>query len=468
MKLKAILKGLSISFGACLILAGIFFVVFKQVKINEGLVEFMPANTGMFIEYDLNNKDLKNLQENNFRAKARLEAMFSQTSFFGDLSKYVTDNVERVALLTVLDEEQNWEKIWLVRANNIHQINALLPKDYYFSNLNSNTIAISTNHELLRELKSNKLNFNKFKKDNFLNLYLTPEYLKFLQTQNTLEYFLILNNLNLDLDKEVQVELKAEVDKVVFELTGSKNESRKITNFKKDGNDVLKFLNSDIGWLKVANANLENLYENFVKNYLNSDNQQELEEKFEFKFEDISQILNSNSGAIILDNSNNTLDQTNFVNLNNNSWVMVMNKNLNEEQINLIKKLAKKIVAYKYPRTISKTLADKTKSNQIVADADYFSFDKTENGIEYLFYKDFKLAIYTNENYFFLGNDLDLIKNVSNNSLENKLDFDFNKSYEASVINGQKFSFGVLRFFDKIIFGVEENSRVKVEGEIKY
>jgi hypothetical protein len=483
MKRKKILKALEISFGICLILAGIFFVVFKSVKINSSLIEFMPANAGIFIEYNLNNKDLKELQANNFRAKSRLEAMFSQMKFFGDLTKYLTDNVERVAILTLLDEEESWEKIWIVRAKNIHQINALLPADYYYSNLDSTTIAISKNHELLQTLRSNKISLNnKFKAGNFLNLYASAGYLNYLKQKNQPEFFLILNNINLDFEKEIYLGLKANKDKVDFNFNGSKNENRKITNFSKNNSEILKFLNNRSSWLKIASANLENLYSNFIKNYLNLEgnnppkvDKKEIEEKYEFKFQEIEEILNSNASVLLIENTENPLVLEDFENINKQNWTIIVENNLSENKIDLIKKIAKNIVAFKYPRIVQEVLADKTKSNQIIADADYFTFDKTELGIEYLFYKDFKFAIYATENYLFLGNNIKQIENVlaeetkwlQLGNVEPTKDFDFEKKYEAVVIDSKRFTFGALRFFDKMIFGIEESmSEIKIEGEI--
>ena len=134
------------------IIAGGIYIYSRNLREPGNLTSYMPRETELYIEFNLKDKNLEEFYANNFRAQARFEKLIQDSGFLGDLSKDLIEQASKISLL-VITENNEQHKVWLVAGDNIHKFHALLPTGYFESILNSKTIALSPDRDVLRKIR---------------------------------------------------------------------------------------------------------------------------------------------------------------------------------------------------------------------------------------------------------------------------------------------------------------------------
>ncbi len=165
-----------------LLLAGLTALYFylKKFKTTGDLTRYLPRQTGLYIEYNLKNKDLADFRQNNFRGGIRFEKLTLDSKFFGNLSPHLIKLANKISLL-IIKHNNKWQRVWLVNSDNIHKYHALVPVNYFESILDSKTIALSKSRDALKIIKKiepltehtadQRKILGKFSNKNFINIY---------------------------------------------------------------------------------------------------------------------------------------------------------------------------------------------------------------------------------------------------------------------------------------------------------
>ena len=136
-------------FALMLFASVVFFMVNKQNKTDQELINFAPKDSSIYLEFDwqtitasgLNNQ-IKN-EINNFVVKNEFPT--SLTNFSG---------LQKVGLVLVNNRKNNaLEKSWLVRAEKVKRAEAADLSGYYFSIINQNTAVVSQSLEAMRTVR---------------------------------------------------------------------------------------------------------------------------------------------------------------------------------------------------------------------------------------------------------------------------------------------------------------------------
>lgn len=458
---------------------GTFYFYLKNFKVSNDLTHYMPRETELYIEYNLTDKGLENFKANNFRGKVRWEKLISDSDFFGDLSKGLIQESNRIVLL-IINYQDEQHKAWLVNADNIHKFHALLPKGYYESILDSKTIVLSKNREVLKliqevgaltEHSSNQRDIlNKFSDDNFMNIYMSGSHAESLSTRSDPTYSLVLNNLDLDYNQPSFLGLSTNESKIIYNFYGTTNESKNYSTFKDV--ETRHRLVSDNVFLQYHVANTKDVYNEIISAWPKNKpaspvgRQQEWSEKYEFEFKDIEKILDS-PGVIFLANKSGQIDIDEILNFEKYNYALQVQTKIDQNKINEIKQVVKNILAFKYPSESIKKLPDGTESTELVADPERFNFSRRDEAlprlIEFIQEGTFKFVIASGKDYLIIGNSLNLIEDILSSESTEIACKTFTGN-ELAIINSNQLVQGLLSYADKAIINIEYN---KKEIELK-
>ena len=481
--------------------ASLFYIYLKNFKTPQNLTYYMPQETIFYAEFNLKDKNLPKVYENNPRIKNRIGKLIQESGFYGELSPYLIDQANKVALL-VVDYDNNWHKVWLVNSDNIHYLSALLPVDFYVSILNSRTIALSKNRDSLKLVKEvdplteytrqQKEVLNKFSFNNFINIYLAGSYLKFLSKKNDPAFNLILNNLNLDYDQPAFLGLGIKEGKMVYSffaktrLVSDRQNQKEVARqyLKGDDKNILKFFPVDDLFLIFISPNLKDVFGE-LERLITENQKEEWVQKYEFSWDEIESLLD-HPGAIFVQGKDAKVSSKKIFNLSQYNYGLMIKTDLDKEEalgkIERIKKVVKNILAFKHPVEKAKLLPDGSQSIELVADTDEFSFNKDGN-VEYYESQGFSFAMGCENGFLILGNSKNLVQQLLNIQLNNK---DEKAAYspvfwdgfekcqlpfgqEMAVINSDQLTRGLLSYIDQVIISVvQEKDEVKLEGCLRW
>ncbi|MBU4360920.1 hypothetical protein KKA66_03690, partial [Patescibacteria group bacterium] len=263
---------------------GVFYFYFKNIKVSKDIINYVPENTIFYAELDLQNQELQNFYAQNFRGKTRFELLLKNSNFFGKLSKYLIEKSNKISLVIVKDSEE-LNKIWIINANNIHELHALMPKGFNVSILNSKTIALAENKDALWLIKKtnepeeesepvpaselHKKIAKNFSNKNFLNIYLSGQYFQDKINSEDIIFPLILNNLNLDFNEPAFLNLKARENKIVYNFNALAQNKASFEKFNTVENlDNLVNLNDDEIFASFFISNLKDIFEFLFSEHL--------------------------------------------------------------------------------------------------------------------------------------------------------------------------------------------------------
>ncbi len=470
MKLKHKILYLSIII-VLLIAAGIFYIFSINSGPSKDLTKYLPSETVFFAEYNLQNKDLLKYTADN-KNQIRLNKLLNKSNFLGDLSSDLLAELDKLALV-IVDNYGQYEELWLMHSQNIHRLAALEPKEYFESNLDSNTIALATNRELFKMIKDqNPLDENafeqrkiisKFSADNFFNIYFSSKYLKHLSQTADLTYHLIFSPLNIDNTQPAFLGIKIADNQMAYEFSAQSLSTGSSNNFSADFQSELNKLNfNSANFFNFVSADLSAVLDGFTNSF-SKDEIQELEEKYEFAWKDLKNILD-NPGFIFTQAKSNLVNKQQLFDLQNYNYLIAVQTGLSSEEltakISQIKQVIKNILAYKYPSYITHRLPDGTPSTEIVADPEIFSFEKM-TGFEYLEFSAVNLAIGLQDNYLLLANNKDLMQNFLEftTPAENNFKCDLTGQNEIVVLNTQKIYQSFLSNLNQIIININHNKK---------
>ncbi len=473
---------------------GAFYFYLKNIKVSQDIINFVPENAIFYAELDLQNQELQNFNKQNFRGKTRFELLLKKSSFFGKLSKYLIEKSNKISLVIVDikdDPEYSGHKIWIINSNNIHELHALMPKNFNVSILNSNTIALSENKDALRLIKKINLSASEeenskqaiaselhkkiaknFSNDNFLNVYLNNQYLQNKINSSDLIFPLILNNLNLDFNESAFLNLKAENNKIIYNFNALSKDKTQILGSKKFNSteNLLQLvdLENKNNFAAFFMADLENVFD-----FLTLEQKEIWQKKYNLDWKKIKKILN-NSGIFIIEHKNNKIESRDVLNLQKYNYALIIPTDLETKKVieykEEIKQIIKNISAFKNPIEQIKKLLDNSKSIELIADPKSIKFI-SENDLEILDVENFNFAITMQDSNIILGNNKNLILeilNKQNGSTQEhgaNINCDLLTGSEALIMNTNKLTSGILSFVDKLILNFEQKGKkVKLEG----
>jgi len=478
---------------------GIFYFYLKNIKINQSIINYIPEQTIFYADFDLKNKELLDFYENNFRGKTRFELLLKNSNLFGELSKYLINKSNKISLLIVNYENNSEpleEKIWIISSNNIHELHALMPKDFNVSILNSKTIALSKSKTALRLIKKiddlqkstqtkalRKKISNNFSDKNFLNIYLSGKYLQNNSENSDTIFNLIFNpeysGLNLDFEQDSFLNLETDQNKIIYNFNSvAKDKSHPeysglgAKKFNKQ-EDLLQFTdlkNNEI-FATFFSPDLQNIFDSLINKSVSEEQKNIWIKKYNLDFENINKILN-NSGIFLMQNRNNKIDNEDLFNFDKYNYALIIKTNFNpeysgekiKEQKENIKQIIKNILAFKNPVEQEKILPDKTKSIELIANPESITFIQ-ENNLEILNIENFNFVITIYENYLILGNSKKLIQEILASEQTNFINCDFLTGNEALIMNTNKLTSGILSFIDKLIINFEQkNEKINLNG----
>lgn len=462
-----------------LLLALAFYIFSQKMSGSENLTMFMPRHTELYVEYNLKDKKLIEFGQTNFRGQTRWELLLKQAGFFGDLSPYLLREIDQLALLVVNTTPDAptgvYEKVWLIKADNIHRLSALLPAEYYYSNLNSKTIVITRSHALLKKVKpmdplteysvDQRRALSKFDQQNFFKVYLSGTYAKFLANRNDALYFFLLNNLNLDYDQPVAYGLTAVGNKISFNFWAASVASQKNKDFKATASSLLKFVNfkdKQAPWLTLAAADLKAILNQLKTNLLSADQLTAWQTKYGFSWSELEEILDT-AGVLVVENQHAQLANEAVLNTAQNNYVMVVATNFAAPRLkqtqDKIQQVIKNILAFKYPTSHKVRLPDGTSITEEVADPAVFKFE-TQAGVDFIQVKNFRWVMATQDNYLLLGNSKELLENILNNPTPaDNLNCPLLTAQETLWLNSQRLSTGLLSFIDQLIINLKQDKK---------
>ena len=468
----------SLAAGAVLV-----YIYSKKLNVPDKLSYYMPRETVLYAEFNLKDKKLNEFYKNNFRGAVRFKRMLKISKFYAVLSKDLISRVNKVVLM-IIPQDGKWHKVWLVQANNIYKLNALLPKNYYSSILNAKTLAVSKDRKILRrihqveplaELSKEQINIlNQFDKANFINIYLSGAYLKFLSERDDITYAFVLNNLDLNYAKPAYLGLVADNNKINYNFFALSNEEY---NFKKIGNFLPLIENKDL-FLSFYVSNLKQVFELVKDSIINDKNWKDWPQKYEFDWNEVENLLDAR-GVVFAKLKNNARVDTNdaFDLSKYNYGVLISLRQAQIEQkqilVEKIKKIVKNILAFKYPAKISKRLPDGSQSIELVADAQNFNFER-DGDVEFYENPTYHFAIGTKGGYLILGNNKKLIKQI----LGSITIFDrrgifrcaqTDKIGQMLLMNSKQLLSGVLSYVDQILINIDQSQKkLDLEGCLKW
>lgn len=480
-------KNILIIFFLILLLAGvgIFYFYLKNIKVNQDIISYVPENAIFYAELDLQNKELKNFYAQNFRGKTRLELLLKNSNFFGKLSKYLINKSNKISLV-IVEMENKLNKIWIINSDNIHELHALMPKGFNVSILNSKTIVLSENKDVLKLIKKineseekskpipvselHKKIAKNFSNKNFFNIYFNAQYFKNKINSDDVIFPLILNNLNLDFNEPAFLNLKAEQNKIVYNFNALAKEKTDIKKFNITENlgQLVNLENKDI-FATFFVSNLKDTFEFLTLDFLISEQKKVWEKKYNLDEKKIREITDY-SAIFLAQSRNDRLDNKDVLDLDKYNYAFILKTNNNTEKVNeykeYIKQLIKNIVAFKNPIEKIKKLPDDSESIELIADVNSIDF-VSENNLEILDTKNFNFVLTINENNLIFGNSKKLIEQIEQkSSMQSKEPTcEFLTGSEALIMNTNKLTSGVLSFADKLILNFEQKGKkINLQG----
>ena len=140
---------------------------------------------------------------------------------------------------------------------------AILPAGFFVVNLDSKTIALSKKRKVLSLIKKiehtnqqDKI-FKNFIDKNFMNIYLSGNYLEYLNSKSDPLFSLILNNLNLDHKQLAWANLKVIDNKMVYNFLSESLDKQNFKKFKNKDKEFLDNLVNQNDFIAFASANLK-------------------------------------------------------------------------------------------------------------------------------------------------------------------------------------------------------------------
>jgi len=459
------------------IVAGLYFYL-RNFRIRQDLANFMPSNALIYAEYNLQDKDFIKFNENNFRGQVRFNKLLTEAGMFGNLSKDIISEADKIVAMIVLDENGEQHKAWIIQSPNVHKFRALLPKDSFETLLNSKTLALSPSRDVLNSIQAidpltehtaqqNKI-LNKFSSNNFINIYLSGEYLKSLSESPDPSFALTLNNLELDTELPAFLGLQAQDNKIVYNFYASTLEKDEPESFKDTEN--LQILSLANGFLEFSTANIKYIYENLISN-IPVEKQEELTQKYEFEWSDLESLLDA-PGTIFINSPNGKVDAADILNLKKYNYALKIYTDLNEEELNefidKIKKSISLILAFQEPGLSTDKLPDGTPFTSLVAQPELFKFS-AEDGIESVASENYSFSLALQESNLVFGNSKDLVRQILSAEVSPNIDCEYFSGSETILINGQKLIFGLLSFVDSAIINTQQNKKeVELTGCLLY
>lgn len=459
------------------IAAGIVYFYLKNYKVPEKLTAYLPRATGFYAEFNLKDKNLTDFKANNLRGQARFEGLITKTKFFGELSNYLLQETEQVAVLK-FKEKDNWPVVWLVKSPNVKRLSALLPADYYSSILNNQTLAISKDRQSLKLLKEvspltehtkeQREILEKFSDNNFINIYLSSEYLEYLSSQPDPIYVLVLNNLKLDLNKPAFLGLKAANNYLVYDFQSKSSQENSQSSLDDEIKNILSNFTNENLFLTFLVPGLNDILMDWDKEIISAEKKQEWSKKYEFQWDEVEELLNIPT-IIFVQSKTPKIEKEEILTLDSYNYGLVLKTNWPAaemlKKIELIKKVVKNILAFKYPSEKIKRLPDGTKSTELVAEPKQFKFTK-ENNLDFIQVDNFHFALGYQNNYLIMGNNKELLKNVLENLSQaangnnipcpNEI---LSTGQELALINGRQLVEGLLSYVDETIIKIKQDGQ---------
>lgn len=449
---------------------GFFYVVSKKTKTNSNLMIFVPKETVLYLEYNLTDKNLMELDKDNFSSPGPWQKIWQKLKVVENWPRNFQNEIKKIGYAIVKDNNQE-KKIWLVEVNNVRRAHSFLPEGYADRILTAEVMALAKDKKELTLVESN--NFSKqseavteilenFSADNFLNVYLSPDYYKKYLTNQGLDF---LNKLNLT--RPIFLGLKVNNQQLVFDLDILTQE-KELSNFENDDKNIAPLNSFKDLFLVLKLADGQEILDLLTTSELL--NQQTISDDLKTIFRRpvvfFSQI------------KKNKIAFKNITQSESYNYGLAVKLLVNKpviEQVNLFKDALKKILAFRYPQEKTKKLPDGTKMTELVADKSVFEF-KQDGALEYVDYPGVNLTLAIKDGYLILSNNQDLLKDIvgtglksiptnQNNLPEKCLDF---SGQEIIFLNTGMLENSLLNLTDSIAADVKQDGEnVEIKGCIK-
>lgn len=439
---------------------GFFYFIFSKTKSNSNLTTFLPEETIIYIQYNLQEKNLLILKEKNNLNFLSWQKTEQELKIFDILPQEIKKEIKTIGYVLINKNNQQQE-MWLLETNNIKKILLSLDKDYYSSVLTGGIVAVAKEKETLNSLKFsgyNNLNkdladvLKKFSADNFLNIYLGSEYLQSLPQDNI---FLFLKNL--DLKKPIFFGLGVADENIFFKSESMARENNKQL-FIADGLQPIDSQQNLFFIFKSANGQefLSSLSE---LNFLPKINLEQIKNIFQ------------NNILFFTESKNNKILFQDFFNLKKYNYGLALHIGDNQNEAEIIKlteDILKNILAFNYPQRKSINLPDGSTAVELIADSSVFEFKKDEQ-LETLNYNKINVSLAIKYNYLFITNNFDLLKNILAQQENNKKKNINTKGQEFFYLNSQQINDGLLSLFSNIqASAIQDGEIIKIEGFLNY
>ncbi|HOY56327.1 MAG TPA: hypothetical protein PLH37_02805 [bacterium] len=402
-----------------------FFILKKYLFKSQQLVDFLPAETLAYFEFNPHDKNLIELQNQSVKIALNLEKMWAGTGWWGDLKKTaVLPQIEKIGLVFFKNSQQ---KIWLLKTKGDFP-EALLPPSVFVRILDKNILAFSADNKILNDfIETNKVLpatdtqktiYNKFSAIKFFNAYLSATYWVELGQNNSDLNNLFFNQLNLNSATPLYFSLRADDRQVVVNAQAVGNSTyQSVDILASDRKLWQKVLGQDFfaAWqvadLKTTITTLEQELTSKLGAKEFNAQKEEWAKKYNFVWDDFYDII-SNPAVLFWKNSFSDI----WIGKSpTNTPMVVLIKTDDAQKINTyyqkLKDFFSYLIAFEHPSATAVLLKDGTKIKKLTADPTQIKW-QTGGQLEYFQSDEIVIALIKDGAKIYMANDVDFLKNL--------------------------------------------------------
>jgi len=439
---------------------GFFYVTGRKAKVSNNLTVYLPKETVLYLEYNLADEKLAALNENGFSSANTWQSFWTALEITKGWPVDLLKEIKKIGY-AIAEIDGRQKSFWLLEVNNVRRAYSFLPANYASNIMDAEMMVLAKDKKDLNLISNDFLELEearakileKFSLDNFLNVYLAPEFYKKHLTGLGFNFF---NKLNLT--APIFLGLKLGNGQLVFNLETLTNE-KELNNFKNDDQNI---------------APLDSFEDLFMVLKL-SDSRAVLDILIGSEFLNKQTISNNLadtfSGPAVFFGQTKTkkIAPKNIFQLNSYYYGFAIKLSVDQpanEQVNLIKEVIKKNLAFNYPQERIKKLPDGTRMTELVTDENVFEF-KPAGALEYVDYSGLNLVLAVKDGYLILSNNRSLLENIlalniNDDKTEACLDF---SGQEVVYLKTGQLENSLLNLVGSIMFDVKQSGEeLKIEG----
>ncbi len=449
-----------------IIIFGLIFVYFKNQKSNENLSRFMPKNAQVFAEFNLAVNTLSPAQQNKFKQ------LTDNLGLLAELPEQIKQAARKIVYLKL----ENGRTVFLINSQSIRQLISDLPPGFFTFMANpellmlaknqSDLLGLSASNAILYQTAVEKETLANFNAENLLNIYFSPTLLKNTLSNSDSALGVILNQAATTASAPAFLGLRAEKNFFNLQL-----KSNLLPHFNSNSTSELKkflpLLTSPDGWFKLALTNGQEMAATIWQNFSAAE-KENWQQQYEFAWPDLLEIFNTPTLIIL---QNKSLTAANLALATKYAFVFDFagKEKIGLEKIKLVKKIITNLLAFSYPSEKNKRLPDGTLIKELIADPSQFKFEQDQK-IEFVSEQNFNFALGQKDGFLFLGNSLQLIKNLmaETGKTARALGACSLPNGEVLIINGQKTTDKILGLFDKIVLSSQPGHDSEIFGCLSF